>query len=411
MERLIELKQCRVCKDANLKTFLSLGPIPLSNSFLKKEQLADPELFFPLDVCFCGNCGMVQLVQVVDAEVMFKDYAYFTGTSAPMATHFDEMARTIVRKFNLPMNSLVADIGSNDGTLLSRFQEQGMRVLGIEPATNIAKLANDNGISTVNEFFSESTARSIYSSKGRPMVMTATNVFAHVNDLDDFVRGIQLMLDDNGVFVIEVPYLVDMLNKVEFDTIYHEHLSYFAVRPMVALFKRFGMRVIDVERIAVHGGSIRVYAAKGERNPSVDVEMLLKLEADAGLDKFEVYDKFANQVRDIRKELVALLKDLKSKGKSIVGYGASAKGNILVNYCKIGTDMLNYIADTTPYKQGLFSPGVHIPVVAFDKYYSDPPDYTLLLAWNYAKEILSKEHKYLQTGGKFIVPIPRPRII
>jgi C-methyltransferase C-terminal domain/Putative zinc binding domain/Methyltransferase domain len=411
MEGVIELKKCRVCKDSKLKTFLSLGPIPLSNAFLKEEQLMEKEPFFPLDVCFCPNCGMVQLAQVVDPNVMFKDYAYFTGTSAPMKTHFDGTAKRIIEKFNLPEGSLVADIGSNDGILLGWFKQRKMRVLGIEPATNIAKIANENGIDTVNEFFGESSARSISLSKGRPMVMTATNVFAHVNDLDDFVRGIRHMLDDNGVFVIEVPYLMEMLRKVEFDTIYHEHLSYFAVRPLVTLFKRFDMSVIDVERIDVHGGSIRVYAVKGERKSSDSVEKLLKLEADAGLDKFQTYEKFAVQVKDVRRELVALLKDLKSKGKTIVGYGASAKGNILVNYCRIGTETLDYIADTTPFKQGLYSPGVHIPVVAFDRFYKEPPDYTLLLAWNYAEAILKKESSYRESGGKFILPVPVPEII
>jgi hypothetical protein len=411
MEGVIELKKCRVCRDHKLKTFLALGPIPLSNSFLKKEQLAGEEAFYPLDVCFCDNCGMVQLAQVVDPNVMFKDYAYFTGTSEPMKVHFDGMARTIISKFNLPEGSLVSDIGSNDGTLLSKFKDRKMRVLGIEPAVNIAKMANEDGIDTVNEFFGESTAHRISASMGHPAVMTATNVFAHVNDLDDFVKGIRHMLDDKGVFVIEVPYLVEMLKEVEFDTIYHEHLSYFAVRPMVTLFKRFDMTVIDVELMGVHGGTIRVYVAKGARKPSESVAKLLTLEKQAGLDKLETYTMFAERVKDVRRDLVAMLKDLKAAGKSIAGYGASAKGNILLNYCKIGTDTLDYIADTTPYKQGLYSPGVHIPVVAFDKFYKQPPDYTLLLAWNYAEAILKKESSYRESGGKFILPVPVPAIV
>jgi len=354
---------------------------------------------------------MVQLAQVVAPEIMFKDYAYLTGSSAPMKTHFTEMAERVIANLDLPAGSLVADIGSNDGTLLNQFKQRGMRVLGIEPATNVAELAERNGIDTVNEFFGEKTAQFISHQKGRAKVITATNVFAHVNDLDDFMQGIITFLDDRGVFVIEVPYLVDMLTRVEFDTIYHEHLSYFSLRPLMALFKRFEMSIIDVERIRVHGGSIRVYAGKGKKKLSGAAADLLKFESEARLDDVATCQEFAEGVNRIKIELTTLLKELKAKGHSIAGYGASAKGNILLNFCKIGTDIIDYVSDTTPFKQGLYTPGMHIPIAQETRIHDSPPDYTLLLAWNYAEEILSKEHRYRQAGGKFIVPSPRPRII
>ncbi|MGA2368129.1 MAG: class I SAM-dependent methyltransferase [Dehalococcoidia bacterium] len=411
MEGLIELNQCRVCKNKELNKFLSLGSMPLANSFIKKERIASSEAYFPLDVCFCSVCGMVQLAQVVDPQIMYKDYNYTTGTSEPMKAHFNGLATQIVKKFNLPTGSLIADIGSNDGTLLQQFKDMNMRVLGIEPASNVAPLARAKGIDTVEEFFSEGPARKIRSGWGQPMVITATNVFAHVNNLDDFIIGIFNLLDDRGIFVVEVPYMVEMLKKVEFDTIYHEHLSYFALRPLVALFKRFHMQIIDVERLEVHGGSIRIYVSKGEKKTEAAVDSLIRSESQSGFDRIDTYGKFAQRVNRIRDGLVTLLKSLKIQGKSIVGYGAPAKGNTLLNYCKIGTETLDYIADTTDFKQGCFSPGSHIPVISFDGFYANPPDYALLLAWNYADAILNKEWSYRQSGGKFIVPIPEPKII
>jgi len=350
------LNQCRICKGSDLYKFLSFGHIPLSNAFLKKEQLLVDEPFYPLDICFCHKCGMVQLKQVVEPSIMFEDYAYFTGASAPMHVHFKEMASTVIKKFDLSNGSLVADIGSNDGTLLKEFKDKHMRVLGIEPANNIARLANDNGIDTINEYFGANQARLISSLRGKPRVITATNVFAHINDLDDFLNGIYFWLDENGVFVIEVPYLAELIKNIEFDTIYHEHLSYFAVRPLVELFKRWGMSIIEIEQIGVHGGTIRVYVVKGESKPSPSVEEMVRREIELGLDKVETYKDFAKKVKRIRGKLVSMLKGLKGDGAKIVGYGASAKGNILLNYCKIGTDIIDYIADTTPYKQGLFNP-------------------------------------------------------
>lgn len=402
---------CRICQNTELHRLLSLGPIPLANSFLRKDQLDAPEPYYPLDVCFCNGCGLVQLAQVVAPEIMFKDYAYLTGTSEPMKAHFARLADNAIQKLDLPKGSLVLDIGSNDGTLLSNFQKHGMRVLGIEPATNVAKLASSRGIETMDDFFDERLAHKIRLETDQPRIILATNVFAHVHDLSSFLGGVTHLLADDGVFIIEVPYLVDMLHKVEFDTIYHEHLSYFAVRPLMTLLNKFGMGIADVERISVHGGSIRVYVQKSLHLLPSSVTELLSLEKEEKLDSLEPYQRFAREVNRIKEELIALLKALKNDGAIIAGYGAPAKGNILLNYCKISTDLLDYVIDTTPFKQRRYTPGMHIPVFPESHFRKFRPDYALLLAWNYTDEILRKEQKYRQAGGKFIIPIPRPQIV
>ena len=401
---------CRICSNKELHTFLSLGPIPLANSFLKEEQLTEPEPYYPLDICFCKNCGLVQLGQVVAPNVMFSDYAYLTGTSNPMKIHFASLAESVIRRFDLPESSLIVDIGSNDGTLLGAFKNRNMEVLGIEPATNVADLAVSHGIDTINNWFTESLAEEIRSQRGHPSVILATNVFAHVHDVKGFVSGVNCLMGKESVFIIEVPYLVDMLNKIEFDTIYHEHLSYFAVRPLVTLFATFGMEIADVERISTHGGSLRVYVKKGTKSSSPTVINLRDIEVSLKLRTLEPYELFARNTSRIREELTQLLSDLKARGSIISGYGASAKSSILLNYCKIGTETLDYVSDTTPTKQGRYTPGTHIPIHSEEHFHKFPPDYALLLAWNYADDILQKEKEYRKTGGKFIVPIPKPCI-
>ena len=405
------ITECRMCHKKNLHSFLSLGPIPLSNSFLSKDQLSKPEPYYPLDVHFCSDCGLVQLGQVIDPELMFKDYAYLTGTSSPMKTHFSALAKHATKKFNIPKGSLIVDIGSNDGTLLDCFKILGMKVLGIEPATNVAKLAMSRGIETLDSWFSKELAQNICLERGKPRVILATNVFAHVHDIDGFIRGIIHLMDSDSVFIIEVPYLIDMLNKVEFDTIYHEHLSYISLRPLVTFFKEFGMDIIDVERIDVHGGSLRVYVQKDSTASSPTVKQLLELEIKTKLDSIDTYRKFATSVGRIKVELTSLLNDLKGRGARISGYGAPAKGNILLNFCQIGTEILDYVSDTTPFKQGRYTPGMHIPIYPENHFHKSPPDYALLLAWNYTQDILIKEDKYQKAGGKFIVPIPKPQIV
>jgi cyclopropane fatty-acyl-phospholipid synthase-like methyltransferase len=404
-------KDCRACHSTKLKKFLSLGNMPLPNAFLTKAQLHLNENKYPLDVMFCEVCGMVQLKQVVNAPSMFTDYAYFTGASIPIRKHFDEMADSVVKKYKLGKESFVVDIGSNDGTLLQSFKNRGVKVLGVDPAENIAKYANEHGIETICGYFSQFIIGDIILRKGHADIITATNVFAHVDDLDNFISCVQTLLRKGGTFIFEVPYLLDMLDNLEFDTIYHEHLSYFAIRPLSTLFNRLGMSITKIENINVHGGTIRVHIKNIDCGVNTAIDYYIANESESGLYEFKTYNEFANAVKVIRKDLRSLLYNIKKHNSNIVGYGAAAKGNILINYCDIGYDLLDYIADTTTYKQGLYTPGMHVPVKSFDEYYSNPPKYTLLLAWNYADAILEKEKKYRDNGGKFIIPIPIPRIV
>ncbi len=405
------MARCRVCQQQTLEKFLSLGPTPLANRFLKREQLEEPEPSFPLDVNFCHTCGLVQLVDVVPAEVLFHDYPYLTGVSSPMRTHFAALAEEVAHEYHVGPGSLVVDVGSNDGTLLSGFRRFGPTIVGIEPAANVAAAANAAGIQTINQFFSPALAEEITRTRGPAQVVLATNVFAHVHDLDQFLHGVSALLSAEGVLVIEVPYLVDMLNNTEFDTIYHEHLSYFAVRPLVTLFTRFGMRIVGLKRVRVHGGSIRIAVQKSPAPLAPVMAQILNEEAELGLASMRPYRNFAKRVRLIGEELVDLLRSLKAQGRRTVGYGAPAKGNTLLNFCKVGPDLLEYLVDATPAKQGRYSPGMHIPVFPDTRFQADRPDYALLLAWNYADEILKKEAAYREHGGKFITPIPRPAIL
>ena len=407
------VKRCRVCKHENLHKFLELGPTPLANNFLKREQLNSPEPSFPLDLCFCNNCGLVQLSYVVPPEMMFSHYLWVSGTSYTVPVHFQQLANEATEIVNAGDDSLVVDIGSNDGTLLKGFKNLGLKVLGVEPATNIAKIARESGMETINSFFNESAALKIVSEKGRAKIITATNVVAHIDDLDNLLKGVKTLLEDDGTFVIEVPYLVDMIENNEFDTAYHEHLSYFAIKPLVKLFKIYDMEIFDVKRVPIHGGSIRVYVKRISAKLFVTdaVKNLLDIEEKNALHILDAYEKFAERIGTLRENLLSLLKELKMSGKRIIGYGAAAKGNTLLNYCKIDTTILDYIADKNPLKQGLYTPGTHIPVFGVEKIVEDKPDYILILAWNFADEIIKQQQKFKDSGGKFIIPIPEPKII
>ncbi len=404
---------CRICNNTKTVKFLCLGPTPLANSFLKPEQLNEPEADFPLDVVFCDQCGLVQLDHVVPSEIMFRNYIYVSSTSQTMLAHFKTYADEIVDRFVESPKDLVLEIGSNDGCLLRAFQKLRVRALGIEPAANLAAIANAAGIATVNDFFCERLARETREREGAAKVIIGNNVLAHIGDLHDYAVGLDALLRPDGVAVFEVPYLIDLLGKDEFDTIYHEHLSYFALGPLQRLFASHGMRIFDVKRLRVHGGSIRVYVSRIgsglEALPSV--EGLLLLEESERLNSLKTYEAFADRVDKMRVETTALLRGLKASGKRIAGYGAPAKGNTLLNHFQIGTDLIDFIVDRSPYKQGMYTPGMRIRVVAVERLLDEQPDYVLLLAWNFVEEVLEQQSEYLNRGGKFIVPIPQPRII
>lgn len=403
------LSNCRICGSRNLHPFLSLGSMPIPNGFLSQNQLKRSEEHYPLGVFVCEDCWLVQLTHIIPAEIMFRNYLYIPSTSTTMLRHFKLLAKDVIKKYKLKKNDLVIDIGSNDGTLLGFFKEDEIPVLGIDPASNLAQVARLKGIDTVDDFFNAELASKIVKTKGKAKIITATNAIAHIHDLHSVCEGVKILLDKDGVFVTEYPYLLDLLDKNEFDTIYHEHLSYFAIRPLIKLFKQHDMRIIDIYHSPmIHGGSIRVFAVKKESKHRQNkvVNEFIKNELLKKLDKKTTYDEFSRRVKSIRRELIAFLKRLKKQNKTIIGYGASAKCNVLLNYCNITTDLLDYIVDSIPYKQGKYTPGTHIPIYPENRLNKEQPDYALLTAWNFADEILRKQISFREKGGQFIITIP-----
>lgn len=405
--------KCRVCKEARLVKVLSFGPTPAANAFLTKKQIDLPENFYPLDVYFCKNCTLLQLGHVISPEILFDNYVYVSSTSPVFVNHFAKFARDQYRRFRLNSESLIVDIGSNDGILLNPFKLLGTKVLGIEPARHIAKIAEKKGIHTMSDFFSTNLSRRIVARYGKAKIVTATNVFAHIDDLDEVITGIKILMADDGVFIMEVPSLMDFIKKRYFDLVYHEHLSYFAVKPLVTLFERFGMKIFDIRKVSSHGGSMRVFVKKSVAPYKItkNVSFFIKAEKKAKLDDINTYFQYRNMVLENRVKLMNLLVDLKLKGSKIAGFGAPAKGNTLLNYFKIGPEILDYIIEDSPFKQNLFAPGTRIPVVSPDKLKKDPADYILILAWNFAIPIMEKLGQFKGRGGKFIIPVPNPKVI
>jgi|SRR3989344_719299 len=412
-----EVKQvlkCRACDSKNITTFLELGPTPIPNGFIAKVDLSKPEKFYPLDVCFCSKCGMVQLSHVVDPQVMFGNYVYVPSTSTTMVRHFDGLAKDASKRVDLEPGNLVVDIGSNDGTLLKAFRSRGATILGIDPATNLAVLANEQGIPTINKFFTKKLAKLLRQQHGRAKIISATNVVAHVDDLHDFFEGVNTLLDEGGQFVMEFPYLVNLIKGREFDTIYQEHLSYLSVSPLLGLLRQHGLNLVSPKLYRVHGGSMRVYATKGKAAEDKEIQRFVVKERREGMLKEETYLDFQRAVARVRNNLNEQLYRLRNLDMMVAGYGASAKGNILLNYCRIGRETIPFIVDSIPYKQGKFTPGTHIPILPEDQLLVRQPDVTLLLAWNFADEIVAKQKEYIKKGGRFVRPIPvleliRPR--
>jgi len=383
----------------------------LANSFLKKEELNNPESKYPLRVFFCEDCGLSQLVDVVDPSVLFRNYVYFSSEMPVLPEHFKNYAEEAVNNFVKSKNGLVVEIGSNDGLLLGAIKNLGARVLGVDPAENIAKIANERGVETIPDFFNEKLAKEIKEKYGPAKVMIGNNVVAHIDNHYDLISGVSTLLADGGVFMFEAPYLVDMFENYTFDTIYHEHLSCLSVRPLVNLFKQFGMELFDVKLFPVQGNSIRGYAGKtGQHAISMRIGELLEKEKSMGLNDISTYFKLVDDVDEMRKKVLTILKDLKLQGKKISGYGAPAKGNTLLSYYGIGADILDYVTDETT-KINLYTPGTHIPVIDIKDARKNPPDYFLLLAWNYKDAILKKEEDFRKNGGKFIMPVGKVEIL
>lgn len=408
----MEKNNCRMCKSNNMLKFLDLGFSALSDNFLTVEQLGQPEIFYPLTVHSCLDCGLCQLGYVVPPELMFnEDYPYDSSTTKTGREHFTKMGVDICDRFNLKPNSFVIDVGSNAGVLLSGFKSKGMRVLGIEPSSKLANAAIKNGIDSIIEFFSKKLVKKILDDYGKVSVITGTNVFAHINDLDDFMITADSLLVEDGIIVIEAPYLLRLIENLEYDTIYHEHLSYLSVKPMIEFCKKFGFEVFDTEEQTIHGGTLRYFIGrKDKRKVSQNVSNYLKIEDEQEIYSEKKLQDFARSVKDHRKALLQLLHELKTNGKKIVAISAPAKGNTLLNYCKIDSEILDYVTERNPLKVGKFTPGMHIPVYSDEKL-EDQPDYALILAWNFADEIIQNNSKYSEKGGKFIIPIPKPAIV
>ena len=409
MKDYVHKKTCRICEGTDLVQVLDLGSTPPANAYLKKEDLEKPERFFPLVLYFCRTCSLAQLLDVVDPEILFRDYHFLTSASSPSVAHFKQYAEDVILPLITSPDDLVVDIGGNDGTLLG-FVKDTARVLNVDPADNLAPLSEGKGVPFYPAFFTSQTADDIIAKYGQAKVVVANNVFAHTDPVRDIFKGVAQLIGDDGIFIFEVHWAKHLLDEVCFDQIYHEHLCFYSLHAAKYLVEATGMNIFDVEIVPAQGQSLRVCVSK-HRTLGERVAHILAQEEARGMTGETAYHAFAGKVRANKDTVCTFLKELKAQGKKITGYGASAKGNTLLNYYGIGTETLDYITDTTSPKQGLYSPGMHIPIVHPERLLKDTPDYILLLAWNFKDSILAKEQALRNRGVKFIITVPELQVL
>ena len=405
---------CRFCNNPLSQIFLDLGTTPLANSFLSESNLNNNEPFFPLQVYVCEKCYLFQLKQFKTPSEIFSNYAYFSSYSSSWLKHAENYVDMILDRFLFNENSLVIELASNDGYLLQFFNKKNIPVLGIEPAKNVAKIAIQNNINTMVDFFSENLAYDLKNNGKQADLIIANNVLAHVPELNDFVKGIKILLKDNGIATIEFPHLLNLIQKNQFDTIYHEHFSYFSLFTIMNIFSYHDLEIFDVEEICTHGGSLRLYVKHKNNNifsVTNNVKIVLDKEKKSKLDDINTYKIFSNNVYLSKKKLFNFFLLCKKSNKKIIGYGAPAKGNTLLNFCKIDQTMLSYTVDKSIQKQGLYLPGTHIPIKSPEEIKKSKPDYLLILPWNLQNEIIEEMNFIREWGGKFVIPIPEVKII
>lgn len=408
----MDTARCRFCESELTVTFADLGMSPLSNSYVSAERVRCMEPFYPLHVYVCEKCLLVQLEEFESPQEIFSDYAYFSSYSESWLRHADAYVKMMVARFGYDQNSQVVELASNDGYLLQYFQQRGVPVLGVEPAANVAKVAVERGIPSEVMFFGVKTAEELVAKGCRADLLLGNNVLAHVPDINDFVAGMKVILKDEGEITMEFPHLLRLMENNQFDTIYHEHFSYLSFVAVERIFTRHGLKLFDVEEISTHGGSLRIFAchAEDERPISIRVSALRKLEREYGLYDVETYRSFGEKVKETKRKILDFLVQAKREGKTVAGYGAPAKGNTLLNYCGVRTDLIDFTVDRSPHKQGRFLPGTHIPILHPDEIVQRKPDYVFILPWNIQEEVMQQMACIRDWGGRFVVPIPEVKI-
>lgn len=405
-----KISECRICRSKDLIDVIDLAVQPIPNGFLTKELLKQKEEKYPLAVVFCNYCSLMQLKYLVNAKVMFENYIYIPSASKTRIENFKKIAEEVKELTKFNDKSLIIDVGSNDGSLLITFKNLGARTLGIDPAENLVKVASLSGIETVNDYFDLSVAKKVAKKYGKAKVMLGTNVIAHIHNLHEVIKGAEVLLEDDGIFLMQFPYSKDLIEKNLFDTIYHEHLSYFSVKSLLVLAQDSDLEIFNIEKSDLDGGSLKVYwkkrSNKKMRTNQDKLNRILKEEEDFGLYDIKTYLEFTKRIKKLKAQVVKKLKELKKKKKTIVGYGAAAKANVLLNYFGIDSKTIDYLVDSTPFKQGRYTPGSHIQIYSEDKIYETNPDYVIIFAWNFAKEIMDKNKRFKNNGGKFIILEP-----